>query len=82
MPLETNHQILNKTVSSAFFPITEKSLKHNFASLSHARKWNYNTLYSKSTMNKFNKRNLIMKKSLPVSNERYENLSTHEDKFE
>lgn len=68
MPLEKGNQVLNKTVSGfqvlnktlsggAMFPGTESSLKHNFASLSQSRKWNFNSLYSKSTMNKFKKRN-------------------------
>ena len=39
-------------------------MKHNFASLPEARKVNFNTLYSKTTMNKFRKKNQIFTRNI------------------
>jgi LPS O-antigen subunit length determinant protein (WzzB/FepE family) len=39
-------------------------MKHNFASLSNSRKVNFNSLYSKTTMNKFKKKNEILTRNI------------------
>ena len=39
-------------------------MKHNFASLSNSRKVNFNSLYSKTTMNKFKKKNEILTRNV------------------
>ena len=56
--LEPIIQNLKKTQSG--FIINDKSMKHNFSSLPKSRKWNLNTLYSKTTMNKFKKKSQIL----------------------
>ena len=39
-------------------------MKHNFASLSNSRKVNFNSLYSKTTMNKFKKKNEVLTRNI------------------
>ena len=44
-------------------------MKHNFASLSNSRKVNFNSLYSKTTMNKFKKKNEVLTRNILNSND-------------
>lgn len=50
---------LNKTSQTLI-----NDMKHNFSSLPEARKYNFNTLYSKTSMNKFKKNNQILTRNI------------------